>query len=555
MLSDLRQKKRQKFDCGSGCVFLAPEPLGCVPPGEKGTLMVLSADRRQSKIIFRYIDAFLQVPLLKKMVTARLKESIELDNGVTISIHTSNFRSVRGSTLVGAICDELAFWMDENSANPDAEVLAALKPGMSTIPGALLLCVSSPYARRGALYTAYKENFGKPSDVLVWQGASLDMNPGLDPTFIAQAFEKDRASALAEYGAEFRTDVETFLAFETVAARVVSGRRELPYVPGKTYFAFTDPSGGVGDSYTLAIAHCERDVAVLDLLREVPAPLTPALVTAEFAAILRGYHCSEVQGDRYGGSWCGDEFSKYGISYKASEKPKSEIYLEFMPSLMSDKIELLDNRQLIKQLTGLERRTGRGRDSIDHAVGAHDDAANAAAGAIVRVMEVAITGVLGVNLFYQRIDQQIRLGMRNIFGELLYPKPKSEQKPAPVALTKPATVTINNYEAMKKAMVKACPNCQSTAVVLLGAFGNTHCNQCGSDFNLAGEVLRKPEEILVGQNCCSNPLPAKIGDMVRCISCGQVTAPPRLAAVSFKDLRRRRFNGFMLLNNDDRWRN
>ena len=36
------------------------------------------------------------------------------------------------------------------------------------------------------------------------------------------------------------------------------------------------------------------------------------------------------------------------------------------------------------QLTSLERRTARGgRDSIDHAPGAHDDIANAVAGALV----------------------------------------------------------------------------------------------------------------------------------------------------------------------------
>jgi hypothetical protein len=39
---------------------------------------------------------------------------------------------------------------------------------------------------------------------------------------------------------------------------------------------------------------------------------------------------------------------------------------------------------LISQLHGLERRTARGgRDSIDHAPGAHDDVANAVAGALV----------------------------------------------------------------------------------------------------------------------------------------------------------------------------
>jgi hypothetical protein len=45
---------------------------------------------------------------------------------------------------------------------------------------------------------------------------------------------------------------------------------------------------------------------------------------------------------------------------------------------------LLDNRRLISQLHGLERRTARGgKDSIDHGPGAHDDIANAVAGALV----------------------------------------------------------------------------------------------------------------------------------------------------------------------------
>jgi len=45
---------------------------------------------------------------------------------------------------------------------------------------------------------------------------------------------------------------------------------------------------------------------------------------------------------------------------------------------------LLDVPRLASQLCGLERRTARGgKDSIDHGPGAHDDLANAAAGALL----------------------------------------------------------------------------------------------------------------------------------------------------------------------------
>jgi hypothetical protein len=54
--------------------------------------------------------------------------------------------------------------------------------------------------------------------------------------------------------------------------------------------------------------------------------------------------------------------------------------------LNAHRCSLLDNRRLVLQLCSLERRVGRGgRDSIDHPVGAHDDVANAAAGALLLV--------------------------------------------------------------------------------------------------------------------------------------------------------------------------
>jgi len=46
-------------------------------------------------------------------------------------------------------------------------------------------------------------------------------------------------------------------------------------------------------------------------------------------------------------------------------------------------VDLLEDARLLAQIVGIERRTARGgRDSIDHAPGAHDDVANAAAGVI-----------------------------------------------------------------------------------------------------------------------------------------------------------------------------
>jgi hypothetical protein len=102
-----------------------------------------------------------RIPMLARMVERDTAESFDLNNSVSIEIGTASFRSARGYTIVAALCDEVPFWMSEDSANPDFEILDALRPGMATIPNAMLLCASSPYAKRGALHDAHKRYYAK----------------------------------------------------------------------------------------------------------------------------------------------------------------------------------------------------------------------------------------------------------------------------------------------------------------------------------------------------------------------------------------------------------
>ena len=357
-------------------------------PGEVGTLPVIAADRRQARTIMRYVTGFLdEVPMLRQLIANRTKETIELTNRVTIEVHTASFRAVRGYSLIGVVCDEIAFWQtDDGSANPDTEILNGLRPGMATIPGALLIAISSPYARRGALWDAYRRHYGQDGDpVLVWQAPTSVMNPGIDPQVIADAYAADDVSAAAEYGAEFRRDIESFVAREAIDAVVVPGRREVPPIDGLRYSGFVDPSGGSQDSMTVAVAHRVRDgTVVLDCVRERRPPFSPADVVAEFVATLKAYRVITVTGDRYGGQWPRERFREHGIRYLPAEQAKSDYYGALLPLINARQVELLDHPRLIAQLASLERRTARsGRDSIDHGPSGHDDVVNAAAGALV----------------------------------------------------------------------------------------------------------------------------------------------------------------------------
>ncbi|WP_293875878.1 hypothetical protein [Sphingomonas sp. UBA978] len=372
--------------------------LDHVVPGETVMVQLIAKDRRQARVCLGYMKAYFRKPLFAQMVEKDTATGIELTNGITIEITTNDVGGTRGPTVVAAVFDEVAFWSAENSANPDQDVYNAVKPAMATVPGAMLFGISSPYARRGLLWNKHKKHYGKDGKVLVVQAPTWRMNPNIkrDGEFLTEQYANDASSAAAEYGAQFRTDVEAFVSLEVVEACVAPGVHERGPRSDVTYSAFVDPSGGSQDSMTLAISHHEGDtddgLTVIDATREVKPPFSPEGVVEEFCTLLKLYGISEVTGDRYAGEWPREQFRKHGVSYIVSDKTRSDLYRDMLPVLNSGRVVLLDDDKLVSQIVGLERRTARGgKDSIDHAPGGHDDIANAVAGAIANATDASST--------------------------------------------------------------------------------------------------------------------------------------------------------------------
>ncbi|MDH4079600.1 MAG: hypothetical protein OEU68_07275 [Nitrospira sp.] len=354
-------------------------------PGERGVLMIIATDRKQARVIMRYILALIeQVPMLKHMVVRQDSESLDLDNMVSIEITTASYRTIRGYTVISALCDEISFWRSEDSVNPAEEILAALRPAMSTIPGALLIGLGTPYKRSGPLYAAWKRHYGQTeSPVLVVQADTRTMNPSVPQSVIDRATELDPLAASAEYLAQFRGDVGTFLDADVIERAIEPNRRERAPVKNISYTAFCDPSGGAHDSFTLAIGHQGGKRSVLDVCRGIKPPFSPENVVKEYAALLKSYRCSSVVGDRYSGEWVREAFSKEGIHYRHSELTKSECYLESLPVFSQGVVDLVDVPALTTELMQLERRTSRsGRDTVDHPPNGRDDLANSACGCL-----------------------------------------------------------------------------------------------------------------------------------------------------------------------------
>jgi hypothetical protein len=284
--------------------------------GETGTLLMVAPDLKQSQVLLEYSFGCLEgSPLLRQLIANRKASQIELTNGIVLETRSASFRTIRGTTSIGVLCDEIAFFRSEDSVNPDKAILDAARPSLATTAGPLV-CISSPHARKGELWNAYKKNYGADGDasILVVKGTSREFNSELKQEVVDRALERDHSAASAEYLAEFRSDLEALLTVESVGACVDPGIRERAFNRQNSYVAFCDASGGSSDSFTLAISHKEGETSILDLIRETRAPFSPEAVVDEYASIIRSYRCSTVYGDRYSGEFVREQFAKGACS-------------------------------------------------------------------------------------------------------------------------------------------------------------------------------------------------------------------------------------------------
>ena len=272
-----------------------------------------------------------------------------------------------------------------------------------------LIAISSPYARKGELWTTFKRDYGAQGDprILVAHAASREMNPTLRQVDIDREMDRDPAAGLAEYGAEFRSDISTFVSREVIDGCVARGVCRRPPMSRISDLSIRRAAPATRWLWRSRIVWATR--SFLTRCGKFSRRSNPDAATTEFSTLLKAYGVAKVIGDRYAGEWVREPFRRHGVDYQLSEAPKSDIYRDALPLFNAGRAQLLDVKRLINQLCSLERRTARGGrdliDLIDHPQhpGAHDDLANAVCGAFVmlerdrRPQLISVVDVVGVD--------------------------------------------------------------------------------------------------------------------------------------------------------------
>jgi len=360
--------------------------------GELGThALLLGQDHRGAmRVLLRYArEPFETIDAFKAEVVRSTVDTLELRSGVSLSAYPCRPAAVRGLRACIVVIDELAFFTATDGRAVDVEMLRVARGRVATTGGKVIV-LSSPLHQTGALYELHLKHFGREdSAVLVWQASAPDMNPTLPLDYLQRMAQDDPEAYRSEVLGEFRAGVSTFFDPEALSACVAEGVRERLPEPGCHYTSFTDAASGSGkDSFTLGVAHLDGERVLLDAVRSWKPPFNPSGVIAEAAVLLKSYRLHETTGDRYAPGFVMEGFRANGITYHPSERDRSTLYLDLLPRVNAGAVVLLDDVELLRELRGLERRRGNsGRDRVDHraSASAHDDRANAAAGALTLV--------------------------------------------------------------------------------------------------------------------------------------------------------------------------
>jgi hypothetical protein len=355
--------------------------------GDRGYVMLIAPAKYQAKIAMRFIRAYLNSsPLLKRYVERERSDEVELTNGISIVCYPCSYIAVRGVSVVCCICDELAFWRhEETAANPEEEVLAALRPAMATFPTAKLIKISTPFRKEGILWREFQQR--AELEHLVWQLPAAEMNPTIQDRTLEKARKRDESRFRREFLAEFTDDIAGWIAPDVLDACIMRDRRELPPIANSIYVAAVDPAFKHSD-FALAVLHKTADgPVVVDRVERwggtKNAPLGYEWVCEKIAGIVKEYGICEVSGDQYCAAVIKQYFDKLGIRYNEftfGAQTRAELFGNLRHLLGQRKIELLDQPVLLRQLRALEeRRTPNGTTDIRPSYSQKDDVAVAVA--------------------------------------------------------------------------------------------------------------------------------------------------------------------------------
>jgi len=366
-------------------VFTALHPSAVVGmrPGESRHAILIAPTVRQASRLLKYVRDILR-NVAPKMIAASRKDEIELRNGVTVAVWTARHAALRGLQIVSLVVDEAAHHF-EVGPRAITDLISAARPAMAHVRNPVLLLITSPWAKAGAVFEAWRGRQSTAPALLCMQASSATFWPAFPKDVLEAEAKRDPENYRREYCAEFLDTIGCLFDSELLEACVVAGRKFLPSLKGVRYVGAID-AATVTDSFVVGIAHAHDGRLIVDQLHGwtpgAGKPLRLDKLIPDLADRLTAYHVQAVVGDQYSAAAMSELLSRHGIHYRQAAftvQSKMDFYGALRERVNNSTIELLDHEPSLRELRQIERRALQGgawRIEAPRGAGHHDDYAD-----------------------------------------------------------------------------------------------------------------------------------------------------------------------------------
>jgi hypothetical protein len=362
--------------------------------------------------------ALQESPELSKLLAEKdVASEIRLKNGLVVEPAPANKSIGRGHAIPVALLDENAFWYtDKDAANPDFEVLRAIRHAQSQFPDSKVFLPSTPWAEQGILWEAYQagtlgrklrcdackaksaficehyvEEREQFEDTLVMHASTAAME-SLDAVLKSKELARRRLQKIRREDPEafpreslalFIKTIAGWLNTEKIAKAIDHGVHARTRQPRVNYIAAMDPAFR-NDSFAFTIVHHDPKLGIVqDWVEywepEPGIPLKPGDVLDQIKQRLQMFGLEMVYSDQYQLESLQQLALDRGFSisgYDFTGKSKAVITGGFRMLLNQERVRLLDHEVQRDQLEKLQKRVMQsGTVQIAAPPGKHDDLA------------------------------------------------------------------------------------------------------------------------------------------------------------------------------------
>jgi len=383
-----------------------------VRPGQQFKALFLAQTAGDAQQNMNFIRLALQEsPELVKLLDEKdVASEIRIKNGLIVEPAPANKSIGRGHAIPVAVLDENAFWYtDPNAANPDFEVLRAIRYAQAQFPNSKVFMPSTPWAEQGILWKAFTagtqgrklrcdackaknaficehelEDREQFEDTLVIHASTAAMeNPLITRKKLVEIRKEDPEAFPRESLALFIKSISGWLSAEKISRAIDTGALNRLREGKHFYVAAMDPAFR-NDSFAFTIVHHDPDKGIVqDWVEywepEPGIPLKPGDILDQIKLRLQAFGLSHVYSDQYQLEALQQLALDRGFTingYDFTGKSKAVITGGFRMLLNQERVRLLDHEAQKRQLERLQKRVMQsGTVQIAAPAGEHDDLA------------------------------------------------------------------------------------------------------------------------------------------------------------------------------------